>query len=384
MALDLSGGAAEHLPSSRILVWCAAAPWRLAGLDLWRRAVYTAWRAGFERLLLVAEGGTAALRGALAGDPRLAGKQWDVVGPEEWPERVRGEGGRWVVLPDRWIVDASHLRELAAARGEPAAAAADGPFSADAEALAALAAEGWTPDRRRQRPARALAEPALYVHVASVADLGRAEDALFQSLARNTANAFARYVDRALSRAISRRLAPWPVTPNQITWFSITLGIVGALLLLRPTYGFGLLGCALFLASTIIDGCDGEIARLKFQESAKGAKLDVVGDNLVHAALFPCVALRAYFTDPDGPYLWLGAAALAGVLASWLAVYFVIICGRPSPRTLAFFEAFGNREFAYGLLVLAAIGKLQWFVWAMAIGLWVFPLGLVALRVLDR
>ncbi len=155
-------------------------------------------------------------------------------------------------------------------------------------------------------------------------------------------------------------------------------------MLLRPTYGFGLLGCALFLASTIIDGCDGEIARLKFQESAGGAKLDVIGDNVVHAVLFPCVALRAYFAEPAGPYLWLGAAALAGVVASWLAVYWVIVSGRPSARTLAFFEAFGNREFAYGLFVLAAIGKLPWFVWAMALGLWVFPLGLVALRLLDR
>jgi len=29
-------------------------------------------------------------------------------------------------------------------------------------------------------------------------------------------------------------------------------------------------------------------------------------------------------------------------------------------------------------------GKLHWFVWAMAIGLWVFPAGLVGLRLLDR
>jgi hypothetical protein len=235
MALDLSGGAGERLPSSQILVWCAGVTWRLAGLDLWRRAVYTAWRAGFGRLLLVTEGGAATLRGALADDPRLEGRQWEVVGREGWPDRVRREGGRWVVLPDRWIVDAAHLRELAAARGEPAAAAADGPFSADAEALVALAADGWTPEQRRPRAARTLAEPALYVRVGSASDLGRAEDALFQSLARNTTNVFARYVDRALSRAISRRLAPWPITPNQITWFSMSLGIAGALLLVRPT-----------------------------------------------------------------------------------------------------------------------------------------------------
>jgi 1L-myo-inositol 1-phosphate cytidylyltransferase / CDP-L-myo-inositol myo-inositolphosphotransferase len=187
-----------------------------------------------------------------------------------------------------------------------------------------------------------------------------------------------------MSRAISRRLARWPITPNQITWFSMGLGVAGALLLLQPTYAFGFLGCALFLASTILDGCDGEIARLKFQESPAGAKLDVIGDNIVHALLFPCVALRAYFADPTGPYLWLGAVALAGVAVSWLAVYFVIVRGRASARTTAFFEAFANREFAYGLFALAVIGKLHWFVWGTAIGVWAFALGLLALRVRDR
>ena len=320
----------------------------------------------------------------VADDPRLGGRQWEVVSPDEWLDRVRGDGGRWVILPGRWIVDAAHLRELAAAPGEPASAAADGPFCADAEALAALASDGWIPGRPRPRPGRMLAEPELYEHVASAADAARAEDALFRGLARNVANPFARYVDRAMSRAISRRLAPWPITPNQITLFSIGLGIVGALFLLRPTYAFGVLGSALFLASTIIDGCDGEIARLKFQESAEGAKLDLVGDQVVHAVLFVCVGLRAYFADPAGPYLRLGAVALAGVVLAWLSVYFVILRGKPSARATAFFEAFGNREFAYLFFVLGVIGKLNWFVWGMAIGVWAFALGLFALRALDR
>jgi hypothetical protein len=42
----------------------------------------------------------------------------------------------------------------------------------------------------------------------------------------------------------------------------------------------------------------------------------------------------------------------------------------------ALFDTFGNREFAYLFLVMAIAGKLHWFVWAMAFGLWAFPLGL--------
>ncbi|MGH7819402.1 MAG: CDP-alcohol phosphatidyltransferase family protein, partial [Candidatus Binatia bacterium] len=211
-----------------------------------------------------------------------------------------------------------------------------------------------------------------------------AEDALFQGLARNVTNLFARTVDRAMSRAISRRLAPHPVTPNQITIFSTLLGILGALVMLDPSYLAGAVGAFLFFAHTVIDGCDGEIARLKFQESAWGAKLDLIGDNVVHAFLFPCMAARFYFADPSGPFLALGAVALTGVLVTWGVVYALIVRRDPSPTVRRCFETFANREFAYLVLALGLLGKLDWFVWAMAFGLWIFPSALVVGWAWDR
>ena len=50
-------------------------------------------------------------------------------------------------------------------------------------------------------------------------------------------------------------------------------------------------GSLLFLTHSILDGCDGELARLKFQESPAGARLDFWGDNLVHVAVFGCMAV---------------------------------------------------------------------------------------------
>jgi phosphatidylglycerophosphate synthase len=381
MALDLSGGFAPTLAGSQIVVWCGPPLGAVAGLELWRRAVFTACRAGFARLVIVADGRASEIRRSLAGDHRLAGRRWDVAeSHEDWTAAVAAAGGRWVWLSDRWLVDAGHLRDLAETTGGIAAATGAGPFAADAEELVVL-----TPDRARSEHGvsvvRRVDEPPLYFEVRSPADLRRAEDALFESLVRNVTNPFARHVDRPMSRAISRLLAPYPITPNQITIFSIGLGIVGALCLLRPTYGSGLLGSFLFLLSTIVDGCDGEIARLKFQESAAGARLDVIGDNVVHAALFPCVALHAYFRDPNGPYFWLGVSALGGVAATWAAVWMTVVRHPPKRAVGAFFDAFGNREFAYLFFLLGVAGVLDWFVWAMAFGLWLFPLGLV---VLDR
>ena len=224
-----------------------------------------------------------------------------------------------------------------------------------------------------------------YVWVFQRADeVAAVERQVLRSTGKPTDGLVSRMLNRPVSQLVSRLLVQTRVTPNQISLVVLVVLAVSLWTLARGSAAGFVIGMLLFHLASVLDGCDGEIARLKFQESPAGAKLDVIGDNIVHALLFPCVALRAYFADPTGPYLWLGAVALAGVAVSWLAVYFVIVRGRASARTTAFFEAFANREFAYGLFALAVIGKLHWFVWGTAIGVWAFALGLLALRVRDR
>lgn len=388
MVLELSGGAAPPKAGWRILVWCGGAEPSpiVAGVPLWRRAVLTAVRAGFEKILVVVGADAEERRRELAGDPRAHGREIEVVAASDgWPSRLDPAGGRRVVLDERWIVGPELLAALAESEDGTVAATSDGPFAADEEDLRRWARDGWRPSRPPLVPVeRRSPRPRLYVRVGSPTDVPAAEDALFASLLRNEANVFARTVDRALSRTISRRLAATSVTPNQITLGSIAIGIVGALALLSPSYAAGVLGTLLFLVSTILDGCDGEIARLKFEESPFGAKLDLVGDNLVHVFLFPCLALRLWIAGEGGYFVALGVVTLAGAAASWLAVWKIVQRPDPAWGAVGFFEAFANREFAYVLFALALIDRLEWFVWAMTIGIWVFPAGLVVLHVADR
>ena len=51
------------------------------------------------------------------------------------------------------------------------------------------------------------------------------------------------------------------------------------------------IGALLFLAHSILDGCDGELARLKFQQSRWGGVLDFWGDNVVHTVIFGCMGI---------------------------------------------------------------------------------------------
>ena len=105
---------------------------------------------------------------------------------------------------------------------------------------------------------------------ATTPELGREDDSML-----------VRMLDRRLSPVLTKRLMRTSATPNQITLASAAVGIMGPFCLAQPSQVWQVLGSLLFLLSTILDGCDGEIARLTFQESAFGAKLDLIMDNVV-------------------------------------------------------------------------------------------------------
>ena len=72
----------------------------------------------------------------------------------------------------------------------------------------------------------------------------------------------ARHFDRRLSQIMSRRLAHTNITPNQITLVGMSIGLIAAFLLSLRGYWAHLSGALLFVFCIIVDGVDGEIARL--------------------------------------------------------------------------------------------------------------------------
>ena len=203
--------------------------------------------------------------------------------------------------------------------------------------------------------------------------IAQAEAQLLQHLGRDGDSLVIRLVARRVSRALTRRLLPTQVRPNHITLASGLIGISGGLLLAQPGMWWQFLGSLLFLFSTIIDGCDGELARLTFQESRFGAKLDVTMDNVVHGVLFPAIAIGQYRQNADPMFLILGALTLGGVIVSMLVFLPYVL--RPNPtrnRQARLHESLASRDFAYLLPLLAMTQKLHWFLWATAIGTYVF------------
>ena len=87
-----------------------------------------------------------------------------------------------------------------------------------------------------------------------------------------------RYVNRPLSRTLSRWLLKLPLTPSTWSVLIFALPIAGALFLCRGTYAGFLIGFAIFQLYSILDGCDGEIARAKFLQTEFGRRLDSLLD----------------------------------------------------------------------------------------------------------
>ena len=94
-----------------------------------------------------------------------------------------------------------------------------------------------------------------------------------------------RYLNRPISREVTRLLLRFPTTPNAWTLLIFPIPIAASLILLHGTYWSFLWGLVLFQVFSVLDGCDGEIARAKFLESERGRRLDDLFDILSNILL---------------------------------------------------------------------------------------------------
>jgi phosphatidylglycerophosphate synthase len=236
--------------------------------------------------------------------------------------------------------------------------------------------------------------------VVTRSDIQEAERRLYQDLIKDTEGFMSRHVERKISFAITRLLVKTPITPNAVSLFNILLGVGSGFLLAVPERRIQVLGALLFLFTSILDGCDGEIARLKFMESRWGGWLDFLGDNIVHVAVFWGIAVGVWMTDGNPWARILGAFAVVGTIGSAVFVFLKTVQSREEAaapffttvtaassksvsRLVQIDDFLTRRDFIYLVVALAAIGKLQWFLWMSAIGAPLFFVTLVVIHLKE-
>lgn len=214
--------------------------------------------------------------------------------------------------------------------------------------------------------------------VSTPQDRRRAEKWLLRSLIKDSEGFMSRHFERRVSLALTRRLVATRVTPNALTLLSLTVGLGAAPFFLSSRPACQVTGALVFLAHSILDGCDGELARLKFLESRYGAMLDFWGDNVVHVAVFGCMAIGWSLSSQAAWPLVLGAAGIGSVGVATAVLSRRGPGGKTAgahPAPLArVTDALANRDFIYLVLLLSAWGKAAWFLALVATATPIFVL----------
>jgi phosphatidylglycerophosphate synthase len=376
----------------------------VAGLPLIQRTVLAALRADFDRIVVVGREYTAELRALLRSDARTRAVEVTEAVPTI-------EGSQVTVIPsDRLLTPETFERVHAAPldgrpllfgnpNGDSLALCRPAMLAGvNADTLTTPGAESLWAALRAQGGERVSLEDALCVPISDDRSVAAAEAALCRQLRADTAASdgpLAHWIDRHISLRLSRWLVRRThLRPNHITIIGTSTGLLAAAVLSVGTYWAGVAGTLLFLCATIIDGCDGEVARLTFRESSFGQLFDVITDNIVHVAIFIGLGVGLYHQDPGGHYGLLSAIFLGGFACDTLVSYFFLVRrpgfassggpptsfkGKLRQRLLRGMEMLMNRDFAYLLVGLALIDRLSWFFWGAAFGTYLFAIAIIGI-----
>ncbi|MBA3883019.1 MAG: CDP-alcohol phosphatidyltransferase family protein [Chthoniobacterales bacterium] len=109
-------------------------------------------------------------------------------------------------------------------------------------------------------------------------DVSACEGAFLRDSGKSQDGLVSRHINRPFSRMISRLLLKLPLAPNTWSVLIFALPLWACLEFLSGTGRGFFVGCAIYQLYSILDGCDGEIARARFLQTDFGRRLDSLLD----------------------------------------------------------------------------------------------------------
>lgn len=138
----------------------------------------------------------------------------------------------------------------------------------------------------------------------------KAEAAIFADLMRGDLGYVARHFNKPVSFFLTRHFfCHLPITPNQVTLGAALVGLFGMVLIASGDYALMVWGFFLAHLQSILDGCDGELARVRFQQSAVGEWLDTIVDDGLNIILFTAIGMGLFRAGGDTTALTMGLFA---------------------------------------------------------------------------
>lgn len=153
--------------------------------------------------------------------------------------------------------------------------------------------------------------------------LKKAKKILLQNLEKSTDGPISRFINRKISRVLTSWLCHWQLHPNTITIFTFFLTIISSLLFFLGKVELIFVAAIITQMASIVDGCDGEIARLHFKKSRFGEILDRTLDRYGDAFIILGIT-HAVYLSLNNEYVWLvGIMALLGsFMNSYTALHY--------------------------------------------------------------
>ena len=168
----------------------------------------------------------------------------------------------------------------------------------------------------RGRVATLEMEGDFWIDIDDIFALQRAETALLKRGGKTTDGPVARFLNRPLSLWITRRIISYPfLSPNVLTLASFLISLIAALFFIVCRPWALVTGGILAQCASIVDGCDGEIARLTYRESDFGKWLDAVLDRYADGFLVAGVTVYCLCAGGGWGLLAAGFLALVGSFA---------------------------------------------------------------------
>ena len=320
---------------------CGSSFPRVGALPVLLRAILGARKAGAARIAIVVEGAT---KSTVMSDLRSTGR---LPASLEWFQLGAGEASLPSILGQLVNEGAGSLVLIAGDRTYyPSLHRRAGEWNGDGDALALMTgrhlvgiyalSRDATTDLARNGPPNIVSLEELHAWITSThsvecepvpedkwqriqtpKDRTLAERKLNRWLVKPTDGIFAR-MNRRVSIPISRQLIRFPITPNMVSLFTLGVSFMAGVFFAFGGYRDMLIGAILSVFASILDGCDGEVARLKLQESAFGCWLETICDYLYYLFIFAGMTIGLWRSSGMRTCLVWGGVLLFGAVASFI------------------------------------------------------------------
>jgi len=369
---------------------------KFGGLSLLKRAVLTAQKMGARTCLVTIPEASTVLRQEVENDPRVTIRiLWGFA--ENPASETTEQESQWLVYPIDAIFRHPFVQRLLEKEnaGQSFAVLDQEGQSAFLVATEQLTARLWPELVQGQSflsicqffGQEVVQKPAPQGHflgrLKGVGDVKALEHALLRSLENAKDGMVDTLLNRKFSRPITRGLLRTPITPNQVTILAGVVCVLGAFCFSFGGYLGPLLGALCLQFSTVLDCCDGEIARIKFMEPPLGDTLDIVVDTVGSIAIFLGIGVAVWKNGGSEYALVLGGVLALGGILSFPLVTLAEKTEEAGKRRGGWEDALihalllGLTSRDYSLLILASalVGQLSWFLWGAAFGshlFWIF------------